>query len=102
MIFQHDGAPAHRHSNTQQWLKKKKVNVLNWPSQSPDLNIIEDSWNKIKYELRGIAFETLDELWDEVENQWYQISKELIQSLYSSLPRRIEAVEDVQGGSAKY
>ncbi len=36
MVFQHDGAPAHRHSNTQKWLKKKKVNVLNWSPQSPD------------------------------------------------------------------
>ncbi len=94
MVFQHNGAPAHRHSNTQQCLKKKKVNVINWPPQSPDLNIIEDCWNKIKYELRGIAFE--------VENQWYQISKEFIQSLYSSLPRRIEAVGDAQGGFTKY
>ena len=36
--FQHDNDPKHTAKLSTQWLKEKKVNVLAWPSQSPDLN----------------------------------------------------------------
>jgi len=33
---------------------------MDWPSQSPDLNIIEDVWNFIKYKLKGRTFDDED------------------------------------------
>uniref|UniRef100_A0AAQ4RHL8 Transposase Tc1-like domain-containing protein n=1 Tax=Gasterosteus aculeatus aculeatus TaxID=481459 RepID=A0AAQ4RHL8_GASAC len=40
-IFQQDNDPKHTAKITKEWLRHNSVNVLAWPSQSPDLNPIE-------------------------------------------------------------
>ncbi|CAJ0957790.1 unnamed protein product [Ranitomeya imitator] len=39
-VFQHDNDPKHTARATKEWLRKKHFKVLEWPSQSPDLNPI--------------------------------------------------------------
>ncbi len=42
--MQQDNDPKHTSKSTSEWLKKNKIKVLEWSSQSPDLNPIEMAW----------------------------------------------------------
>lgn len=100
--FQHDNAPSHNCGIVEDWLAYKNIKLLDWPAQSPDMNIIECVWNDLKHRLRGESFETKDELWKRLVKEWGSITTEWIQDLYESMPRRINALVEAEGRHTKY
>jgi len=51
--MQHDNDPKLTSKSTTEWLKKKRIKVLHWPSQSPDLNTTEMLWQDLKKALHN-------------------------------------------------
>lgn len=62
---------------TTQCLKEKKVNVLAWPSQSQDLNTIENLWNYLKIAVHQRLSSSLTELKQVCKEEWADIHKVL-------------------------
>lgn len=96
-IFQQDGAPCHTAKTTKKWLSDHKINILSWPSNSPDLNVIETVWHKMKQALRNNPQRTLPELKAEIEQIWNRFTPEMCRSLVESMPNRIRAVIKSKG-----
>ena len=69
-VFQHDHAPAHRSYKTAKYLKEKRIDVLEWPCNSPDLNIIEFVWQKMKTRVQQVHLKTLEELKAVLREVW--------------------------------
>ena len=89
--FQQDNALIHSAGNVQKWVRRNKINVLPWPPYSPDINIIENVWSVLKYCLRTMSV-TPQNLEDKGFEAWEMISHSYSQTLYESLPRRVNRV----------
>ncbi len=94
-IFQQDLAPAHTAKSTKSWLNDHGVGVLDWPANSPDLNI-ENLWGIVKRKMRNKRQKNADELKATVKEIWASIPPQQRHKLITSMPRRIEAVIKVK------
>jgi transposase len=99
-IFQQDNARSHTTRATMRFLEDNDIEVLEWPSQSPDINPIEHLWDESDRRVRRCAAppETLDALAQALQEEWTAIPEELIQNLIGSMGRRCQAVIDSNGG----
>ena len=85
--FQQDNNPKHTAKTMQEWLRDKSLKVLEWPSQSLDLNPIEH--------LRRPENSN-------AEKKFEKLPKYSCAKLVASYLRRLEPVIAAKGASTKY
>ena len=79
---------------TFEWFKGKHLNVLEWPSQSPDLNPIENLWYDLKIAVDQQNPSNLKEL--------EQFCLEELAKIIETYPKRLAAVIAAKEGYTKY
>ncbi|GFV47824.1 transposable element Tcb1 transposase [Trichonephila clavipes] len=105
-LYQDDNAPIHTAKIVQECFAEHEGEVghLDWPPQSPDLNIIEHLWRYLESKLRA-RFpppSTISALETALHEEWLHIPLQVVHDLYASIPRRIQSVIQSKGGPTPY
>jgi hypothetical protein len=97
--FQQDNDPKHTAKTMQELLRDNSLNVPEWPSQSPDLNLIEHLWRDLKIAVQKCSPSNLTEL-ERICRE--ELEKYRCANLVASYPRRLNAVIATKGALTKY
>ena len=94
-IFQQDGATCHTARNILSFLKDQGVEVMQWPSQSPNLNPIEHIWKILNEMIDKRMKDTYSyqELERVVQEEWRKLDVSKILNYIDSMPSRCKSVK---------
>lgn len=103
-VFQQDNARPHTARLTTHYLQANNVNVMEWPSKSPDLSPIEHVWDLLdrRVRQRPVQPQTLRQLQMALVQEWNNIPMNVIRRYLRSMRRRCRAVIQSAGGHTRY
>lgn len=100
--LQQDNDPKHKSKATTDFLKQQKWKILEWPSQSPDLNPIEHMFHILKTKMADTCPANKAELKRVTIDAWNSINESTCKTLVHSMQRRLTAVIANKGYATKY
>lgn len=104
VILVQDNDPKHKAKKTAAWLEENELVTMDWPPNSPDMNIIEHVWDELdrRVRRRGHLPTSKDNLWEILEEEWDCLPVSYIQKLYASMPERVEVLRQAKGNHTRY
>ena len=100
--FMQDNAPCHKAKVVISYLSEQAFEIMDWPSQSPDLNPIENLWKTLGVKVMERNPTNTEDLWVKLQEEWSKISIEDCQEMIRSCSRRCAAVIESKGSLTKY
>ncbi|KAK3559349.1 hypothetical protein QTP86_012806 [Hemibagrus guttatus] len=91
-VFQHDNDAKHTAKATKEWAKKKHIKFLECPSQSPDLNPIENLWRELKVRAAKRQPQNLNDLEMICKEEWDKIPPEMCANLVANYKKHLTSV----------
>jgi len=102
--YQHDNHPKHTAKAVREFFSRSGVRLLQWPSQSPDLNPIDHLWDNVDRRLRAEPRQptSADAFFAVLQALGQKTAAEKTRVLVASLPRRIAEVIKNKGGATSF
>jgi hypothetical protein len=100
--LQQDNDPKHTSRVAKQFLSENKVDVVDSPSNSPDLNPIENIWQVIKNKVEKRMPRDTNELTQFLTEEWEAIPQETVNNLVMSMEKRCDLVLQHNGDRIPY
>ena len=100
--YQEDNCTVHKSKAVKTFIDMSNIKVLEWPSKSPDINIIEDVWKLISDEVYdGPQFSKKTDLVSKIKNVIDDINANqrlVLKNLYTTIRSRLCTVLENKGG----
>ncbi len=95
--LQQDNDPKHKNRVAQQFLSSEVPEVIDWPSNSPDANLVENLWSIIKRRVEKRKPTNLDELDKFLHEESNNIDMVVLNHLINSMKSRCLALIKSKG-----
>jgi transposase len=83
-------------------LADNKIEIIEWPVCSPDLNPVENVWRIMKDIIEKQEPNNMNNFNTAIANVWDKLSTELLKALIESMSKRIEECIAADGGKINY
>lgn len=100
--FQQDNDPKHTSKITKKFLNENFPEIIDWPSNSPDLNPIENLWSIVKRNVEMRLPQNFLELEQFMIEEWEKIPNRIIINLIGSMKERCELIIENNGERINY
>ena len=84
-MLQHDNDSKHTAKLTKEWFGNNGISTLNWPSQSPDLNPIENLWNTLKVKVYKRNPQNIKQLEELCKEEWGKVTLDSVENLWPTI-----------------
>ena len=101
-ILQEDNDPKHRSKKAQNWKVHNQIKNLPWPSQSPDLNPMENVWAILKANVADHKVTSVKELISVIKKEWKKLDSSFCKNLIISMKNIISLVLSNKGDHILY
>jgi len=100
--LQMDNDPKHKSRVAKQFMSIEVPEVIDWPSNSPDVNPIENLWSIIKHRVEKRKPTNLEELNKFLHQEWNNIDMVILNYLVNSMKSRCLALIESKGERISY
>lgn len=103
-ILMADNAPMHTSKETKAYYQNNNIQLLEWPSVSPDLNPIENLWGILARRIYegNKQYNSLQDLQDAISQAWSSVGILQLNTLVDSMPERVYMTIRERGGHTGY